>query len=82
MCVFIYIGVQAQSLSCVRLFVTPWSVALPASPFMGFSRKEYQSGLPFHSPGDLPDSGIEPLFLASPALVGEFFTTLPPGKST
>ena len=43
---------------------------------MGFSRQEYWSGLPF-SPGDLPDSGIEP---ASPALASGFFTTEPPGK--
>ena len=44
---------------------------------MGFSRQEYWSGLPFPSPGDFPDPGIEPM---SPALVGEFFTTEPPGK--
>ena len=45
---------------------------------MEFSRHEYWSGLPFPSPGDLPDPGIEP---ASPALAGGFFTTEPPGKS-
>ena len=45
---------------------------------MGFSRQEYWSELPFPSPGDLPDPGIE---LASPALAGGFFTTEPPGKS-
>ena len=44
---------------------------------MGFSRQEYWSGLPFPSPGDFPDPGIEPM---SPALVGEFFTTEPPAK--
>ena len=44
---------------------------------VGFSRQEYWSGLPFPSPGDLPDPGIEPAFAA---LVGEFFTTEPPGK--
>ena len=43
---------------------------------MGFSRQEYRSGLPFLSPGDLPDPGIEPM---SPALAGGFFTTEPPG---
>ena len=43
---------------------------------MGFPRQEYWSGLPFHSPGDLPDSGIEP---ASPALAGGFFTAERPG---
>ena len=47
---------------------------------MEFSRQEYWSRLPFSSPGDLPDPGIEPEFLASPALAGEFFTTEPPGK--
>ena len=41
---------------------------------MGFSRQEYWSGLPFPSPGDLPDAGIEPAALASPALAGGFFT--------
>ena len=44
---------------------------------MKFSLQEYQSGLPFHSPGDLPDPGTEPI---SPALAGGFFTTEPPGK--
>jgi len=44
---------------------------------MGFSRQEYWSGLPFASPGDLPDPGIEP---APPALAGGFFTTTLPGK--
>jgi len=44
---------------------------------MGFSRQEYWSGLPFPSPGDLPDLGVEP---ESPALAGGFFTTEPPGK--
>ena len=44
---------------------------------MGFPRQEYWSGLPFPSPGDLPDPGIEPV---SPALAGGSFTTKPPGK--
>ena len=39
---------------------TPWAVAYQASPSMGFSRQEYRSGLPFPSPGDLPDPGIKP----------------------
>ena len=47
-------------LSCVRLFATPWTVAHQAPLPMGFSRKEYWSGLPFPSPGDLPGLGIEP----------------------
>ena len=45
---------------------------------MGFPRQEYWNGLPFPSPGDLPNPGIEP---SSPALAGGFFTTEPPGKS-
>ena len=57
--------VKVKSLSRVRLFVTPWNVAYQASPSMLFSRQEYWSGLPFPSPGDLPDPGIEP---GSPAL--------------
>ena len=64
-------------LSFVQLFVILWTVACPARLSMGFSRQVYWSGLPFSSPGDLPDPGIEP---ASPALVGRFFTTEPPGK--
>ena len=57
--------VKVKSLSHVQLFVTPWTVAHQAPPSMGFSRQEYWSGLPFPSPGDLPDPGIEPV---SPAL--------------
>ena len=50
---------KVKSLSHVRLFATPWTVAHQAPPSMGFSRQEYWSGLPFPSPGDLPDPGIE-----------------------
>ena len=46
---------QVKSLSRVRLFVTPWTVAYQAPPSMGFSRQEYWSGFPFPSPGDLPN---------------------------
>ena len=46
---------EMRSLSCVRLFVTPWAVAHQTPQSMGFSRQEYWSGLPFPSPGDLPD---------------------------
>ena len=49
-----------KSLSRVRLFVIPWTVAYQAPPSMGFSRQEYWSGVPFLSPGDLPDPGIQP----------------------
>ena len=59
------VKVKVKSLSRVRLFVTPWAIAYQVPPSMGFSRQEYWSGLPFHSPGDLPDPGIEP---GSPAL--------------
>ena len=52
-------------LSCVRLFATPWTVAYQAPPSMGFSRQGYWSRLPFPSPGDLPNPGIE---LKSPSL--------------
>ena len=67
-------------LSHVHLFMTPWTVAHQAPLSMWISRQEYWSGLPFPSPGDLPDPGIEPESLVSPALAGGFFTTEPPGK--
>ena len=47
---------------------------------MGFPRLEYWGGLPFPTPGDLPDPGIEPASLVSPAQAGRFFITVPPGK--
>ena len=59
-------------LSLVRLLAAPWTLACQAPLSMGFSR---QDGLPFPSPGDLPDPGIEPESLVSPALAGGFFTT-------
>ena len=68
--------------SCVRLFVTPWTVAHQAPLSTGFFRQEYWSGLPCPPPGDLPDPGIKPVSLMSPALAGVFFTTEPPGKPT
>ena len=69
---------EVKSLSRVRLFVTPWTVAYQAPPSMGFSRQECWSGLPFPSPGDLPDPGIEP---GSPALRADALPSEPPGKS-
>ena len=51
---------QVKSLSHVRLFATPWIVAYQSPLSMGFSRQGYRSGLPFPSPEDLPDTGIEP----------------------
>ena len=74
---------KVKSLSCVRLFATSWTVAYQAPLSMGFSgysRQEYWRGLPFPSPGDLPDPGIEPAVTASAALAGGFCTTEPPGK--
>ena len=65
-------------LSCfsrVRLFATLWIVACQAPLSMRFPRQEYWGELPYPSPGDLPDSGIEPTSLMSPALAGRFFTT-------
>ena len=52
--------VKVKSHSRVRLFATLWTVAHQAPPSTGFSRQEYWSGLPFPSPGNLPDPGIEP----------------------
>ena len=60
--------------SHVWLFATPWTVAYQAPLPMGFSRQEYWMGLPFPSPGDLPDPGIELVSLVSPGLAGRFFT--------
>ena len=54
-------NVKVKSLGRVRLFATPWIVAYQVPPSMGFSRQEHWSGLPFPSPGDLPDPGIEPV---------------------
>ena len=68
---------KVKSLSRVRLFGTPWTVAQQAPPFMGFSRQEYWSGLPFSPPRDLLHLGIEP---GSPALDVDTLTSEPPGK--
>ena len=57
-----------------RLFVSLWTVAHQAPLSMGFSRQEYWNGLPCPPPGALPDPGIEPTSLMSPALAGRFFT--------
>ena len=83
-------GVELQSwdlrcmyeISHVQFFATPWTVAHQTSLSMEFSRQEYWSGLPFLSPGDLPDPGTEPASPVSPALAGGFFffTTVPPGN--
>ena len=67
-------------LSHVQFFATPWTVAHQAPLSVELSRQGYWSGLPFPPPGDLPYPRIEPAALASPALVGDFFTTVAPGK--
>ena len=66
-----------KSLSRVRLFVTPWTVAYRAPLSMGFSRQGYWSGLPFPSPGYLPDPAIKP---RSATLEADALTSEPPGK--
>ena len=68
---------KVKSPSHVQLFVTPWTVACQAPPSMGFSRQEYWSGLPFPSPGGLPDPGIE---LGSPALQADSLPSESPGN--
>ena len=65
-------------LSHVRQFVTPWAVAIQAPLSMGLSRQECWSGLPFPSPGDLPDLGIEP---GSPTLQADSLLTELPGDN-
>ena len=74
-----HICMHAQSLSHAQLFVTPWNVAHQVPLSMEFSKQEYQSGLPFPSPRDLPDPRIEP---ASSALQADVLPSEPPGKLT
>ena len=66
-----------KSLSCVWLFATPWIVAYQAPQSMEFFRQDYWSGLPFPSPGNLPDPGIEP---GSPALQVDALPSEPSGS--
>ena len=68
---------KMKLLNRVRLFAAPWTVAYQAPPSIEFSRQEYWSGLPFPSPGDLPNPGIEP---GSPALQADTLSSEPPGK--
>ena len=76
---YLHHSLKVKLFSCVQLFVTPWTVAYQAPPSMGFFRQEYWSGLPFPSPGDLPNPGIEP---RSPAFQADTLTSEPPGKPT
>ena len=68
--------IHSKSLQwCPTLFDSMYYIACQDPLSMGFSRQEYCSGLPCPSPGDLPNPGIEPRSLTSPALAGGFFTT-------
>ena len=69
--------VKVKSLSHVQLLATPWTVAYQAPPSMGFSRQEYWNGLPFPSPGDLPNPGIKPW---SPSFQADALPSEPSGK--
>ena len=76
-----FIGwVHAKSLSLVQLFATPWTLARQAHLSMGYSSREYQSGLPFPSPGDLPESRDQTCIFCVSCIASEFFTTEPLGK--
>ena len=75
--VFVLKERKVMSHSCVQLFATPWTVAYQAPLSMVFSRQEYWSGLPFPSPGDLPDPGIE---LRSATLQADSLPSEQPGK--
>ena len=80
MCTYMWCAVfWLVTQSGLTLFVTPWMAARQAPLSMGFPRQEYWSGLPFLSPGDLPNPGIQPLY---PALVGRFFYYWAPREST
>ena len=70
---------KVKLLSRVQLFATSWTVAHQAPLSMGFSRQEFWSGLPFPSPGDLPNPGIEP---RSPSLQADALTSEAPGYKT
>ena len=73
--------VAPSHLSRVQLFVTRWTIAFQALQSMEFSRQEYWTGLPFLSPGDLPNPGIDPGSHSAPALQEDIFTAEPPRKS-
>ena len=71
---------RALLLSHVQIFTAPWNVAHQAPLSVGSSRQEYWSGLPFPTPGNLPNQGIEPSSLVLPSLAGGFFATEPSGN--
>ena len=72
-----YTIMMLSCFSCVQLCVTPWTVVHQAPLSMGFPRQAYWNGLPFPSPGDLPNPGIKPRSLMSTCIARGFFTTSP-----
>ena len=78
-CIFLHpsMKVKVKLVSCVQLLAPLQTVAYQGPPSMGFSRQEYWSGLPFPSPGDLPDPGIKP---SSPTLQADSLLSEPPGN--
>ena len=77
---FVHFGAhKVKSLSRVQPFASPWTVVYQASLSMEFPKQEYWNGLPFPSPADLPDPGIEP---RSPTLQADTLPSEPPGKPT
>ena len=80
-CFLCFIFVVVQLLSCVQLFLTPWTAAQWTPLSMGLSRQEYWSGLPFPSPGDLPNPGTEPRSPVSPALQADSLAAEPQRQS-
>ena len=79
-CVYIITCVCVCAAAQLCLTVSPWTVACQTPLSVGFSRQEYWSGLPYPSPGDLPDPGIKPVSPAALELAGRLFTAEPPGK--
>ena len=73
-CLCVYVCVHLSRFSSVQLFVTPWTITHQPPLSMGVSKQEYWSGFPCTSSEDLPNPGIKPTSLLSPALAGEFFT--------
>ena len=74
-CVCARMRARICALSHFQVFVSLWTIACQAPLSVGFSSQEYWSGFPFPPPADLPEPGIKPMSLASPALVGVFFSS-------
>ena len=71
---------ELSCFSCVQRFATLWTIACQVPLSVGFSRQEYWSMLPFTSPGHLPDPGVKPTCVKSPALAGGSLPLVPPGE--